>query len=1416
MRVEQSPHPGSHLVYYRGDIAIFSLRIDSPVAGRAYLRTNIGNQEVRRTEIIERIETNKAILSRDWHDIEMKQDEPGLFSLRIPLCEVGRFESKAFFIPDGKSTPIWPGGDNIVIKVAPATTRAANSIYSAFVRQFGPNKKSSEEKPKSHAAIHELDEQGYTVIPRSGTFRDLIKELDFITGTLGFKIIQLLPIHPTPTTYARMGRFGSPFAVLDFMDVDPALAEFDRHTTPLDQFRELIDAIHHRHCKLFIDIPINHTGWASSLQVHHPDWFMRNPDNSFQSPGAWGITWEDLSKLNYEQRGLWSYMAEVFCYWCRMGVDGFRCDAGYMVPYPVWEYIVAKVRRQFPDTIFLLEGLGGKISTMESLLSGADLNWAYSELFQEYSLAQVSHHLSYCLNFGSRQGLLVHYAETHDNNRLADKSHTYASMRTALSALSSQNGAFGITAGVEWFAKEKIDVHEARPLNWGNEINQVRAVAVLTSLLDTHPAFHANAEVRLVHQGNNETLALYRTDPEGRCPVVALINLDDNNSRPVAWPADLLGHESLLTDLLSGNQVDCQIENNHMIYNMEPGQALCLERSDTATPVNTDESPAHRRKILNRQELQAAALDLYGYFSSLPLDEAVDIEALVDKFADDPAQFCRDLSANAFVPLTRWQYPNDLGRRVMIPDQHMMLFQARHDFEVRLLNGNRVILQQRALQNADEQFSILVKPLPSTTSPQILTIEWTEYAPGETATRRTGSLLQLPSWKDAIVSNSISGNIAVKNDITGLCTNGTGAMVQAHAAWGRITSQYDALLAANLDPDVPVDRHILFTRCRGWLVHRGYSQAINEDCLVRFSRISNSTIQWDFEVPAGMGKRVSLSVSCTLNPDNQSVLTFQRMKTARDDEMELPVDAEVEIILRPDIEDRGFHNKTKAFSGPEEHWPTTTHPGDRSVRFQPAADRLLQLTISKGKYTHQPEWSYMVAHPFDRQRGLDSSSDLFSPGYFSFQLPQTDPVTLTAHATAGTEPSQGSAHPPAAGNALKSTVGLDEAMREALEAFIVKRDQSRTIIAGYPWFLDWGRDTLIALRGVIAAGLHNEAKDILHQFARFEKNGTIPNMIRGNDDSNRDTSDAPLWFFVACSDLVHATGDNSLLDMDCGGRSLREVLRSLIEGYRKGTPNGIVMDPQSGLIFSPSHFTWMDTNFPAGTPREGYPIEIQALWHAALRFMAAAENDDALQALASQVQQSILDLYQRYPAIGLSDCLLCKPGQSAAEAIADDALRPNQLFAITLGAATDPVICRSMLEACDTLLVPGGIRSLADRPVDVPIPVYRDGQLLNDPKHPFWPNYGGDEDRRRKPAYHNGTAWCWVFPSYCEALVAVYGDSAVDTALGLLASNTVLANQGCLGQVPEIADGGTPHVPRGCSAQAWSVTEIMRIWLQLT
>ncbi|HXJ72977.1 MAG TPA: amylo-alpha-1,6-glucosidase, partial [Candidatus Dormibacteraeota bacterium] len=324
----------------------------------------------------------------------------------------------------------------------------------------------------------------------------------------------------------------------------------------------------------------------------------------------------------------------------------------------------------------------------------------------------------------------------------------------------------------------------------------------------------------------------------------------------------------------------------------------------------------------------------------------------------------------------------------------------------------------------------------------------------------------------------------------------------------------------------------------------------------------------------------------------------------------------------------------------------------------------------------------------------------------------------------------------------------------ATQAFVVRRGQEKTVIAGYPWFLDWGRDSLICARGLLAAGLVDEVRQLLKVFGRFEDRGTLPNTIHGEDASNRDTTDAPLWYGVVAEDLAELDPGLYTTAVDGRGRTIADVLRSIATGYRNGTPNGIRLDPGSGLIWSPSHFTWMDTNYPAGTPREGYPVEIQVLWIRLLRQLARLPSaDESWAALADLAQRSLLEFFWLEQEQRLADLLIAGPGQAAAGAVADTALRSNALFAVSLGPLSGLRARQTVDAALRYLVVPGALRSLAPLPVSPPLPIHgAQGQLLNDPTQPYWGRYEGDEDTRRKPAYHNGTAWTWTFPVFCEAL----------------------------------------------------------------
>ena len=1419
------PAPGSTVLRHRGDTLVFSLRTNQPLQGQAFLRTNLGRGQIIRQQIRDAVENKVPPTGRDWFDVPMTEVDPQFFCLRLPLIEVGHFEAKALFIPKDQTDPLWIPGANICINIEPAESCCANIIYNAFVRQFGANKAGLGFGKNHFQATALLDETGYHVIPPSGTFRDLIQELDFIIGELGCRYIQLLPIHPTPTTFGRMGRFGSPYAALSFTAVDPALAEFDSSATPLEQFLELVQAVHVRNAKVLLDIAINHTGWAASLHETHPQWLSRSDQGKIEVPGAWGVRWEDLTKLNYQHRGLWCYMAEVFLTWCRRGVDGFRCDAGYMIPEAVWQYIIAVVREQFPDIIFFLEGLGGKVSVTRELLDTANFNWAYSELFQNYKRHEIVAQMESAQQISRGQGLMIHYAETHDNLRLASRSQTWARMRTALCALASFQGGFGFANGVEWFADQKINVHESPSLNWGSDQNQVDHIHRLSYLLKNHPAFWDQSQIHIIDQESEQTLVFLRKHLPSEKKLLIVVNLDDSRPQRVVWPKlNDLGPIDAWLDLLSGQRVAVSMQAETMQIDLLPGQVLCI--SDTPDEyveftTQLDKSFKVPDHIIH-QRLRLKALEVHQAYHDFGDMDNWDLDTASMQLRRDPVDFCRQMNPNNEESrVIQWYWPQDSRREVMLPPHHFLFFKSPHPFKVKIGQGQQIWISEDSLPSRNNFHWALIKPLPVSATIQRLSLNLSIYAV-EKCHQVDARLMLLPSsapnFNLEYARRSIDGNHHRL-----LLTNNRGAACLLPLVWGQQYSRYDALLAANIDPELPVDRWIMLARLRAWVVYQDYSQSLDLDCLRSFDLSKALQGHWTFHVPTGCGTHVILQLRIHLLKDSNQILIEINRFLENGEQGRLADREAIEIILRPDVENRSFHANTKAYQDVENAWPQAVSLHKEGFAFRPDESHHLNMVQPGGEFVYEPEWHYMIHRSEDADRGFDPHGDLFSPGYFKIKFHGGEKACLRAKVcqpAAQASPDLDEDQPTRLGEVenqeTSSSQSIKEILSTALSQFIVQRSGHQTIIAGFPWFLDWGRDAIIATRALIAMGDFVAARQVLGLFGGYEEDGSLPNMLQGMQTSNRDTSDAPLWFVVASRDLLKQEGDHSWLTATYAQRTIKAIITSIAQAYIRGTNNGIHMDPTSGLIFSPSHYTWMDTNHPAGTPREGYAIEIQALWYAALKLLASIDAKEGRWAqLAAQVQSSIGELFW-LPSEGyLADCLYARSGTPARQAEPDDALRPNQLFAVTLDAFTQPSRCQAMLESCQALLIPGAIRSLADRPIKRPLEIFHNEQRLGDPHAPYQGRYEGDEDTQRKPAYHNGTAWTWPFPSFCEAWAKVFGPHGTTTAMAWMYSIADLLQEGCVGFLPEILDGDMPHQQRGCPAQAWGVSEALRVWLKL-
>jgi len=1418
-----SPAPGERLLRFVGDRVRFSLRLPRglPQGARAFLRTNLGKAARLRQEIVATHAGKNPMSVAFWRDVPLLPEPSGEWTVELPMTDVGFYRAKAY-MADPQGRQIWPDGQDAGISVHSNACRTANTIYCAFPRMFGPSKKARQTADDSlEKQLNKLDDRGYVVIPPSGTLRDLARELPHIVDTLGCRVLHLLPVGPTPATFARFGRFGSPYASLDLTAIDPALVEFDKKTNGVGQFLELTREAHRRGARVLLDMVINHTGWGSTLYENHPEWFVHDADASFVSPGAWGTIWGDLVELNPHVVELWDALAEAFLTWCRRGVDGFRCDAGYKVPVQVWQYIQARVRQEFPETLFLLEGLGGPLEATEALLTEGGMQWAYSELFQNYSGAEVARYLDYSLRQSRRVGLYVHYSETHDNPRLASHGRAWSLLRNRLCALASVSGGFGFSCGVEWLAAEKINVHSCRGLSWGAPENIVPELARLNRLLASHPCFFDGAIVSRLSGDDSPVCALRRVSAGGLDAVLVLVNNDLQSPQTVSLNlADCEAMNRPAADLLGQKPPRIKTSGPEVIFTLEPGAAFCLAGS--AEPAGLAGDAYRRARAQSAWAISALAKVLLPEqigpcpWRDLAARVHLDAHEFLASLAHlDPARARADLLAA--LDAARGQYPQvvtwtslDRRRVTPIPPNHWLLLRDDRPFRARLQCGPHAALEVAEAIEVQSGF-IACFPPRQPDSPLDAGLELERYASStEILSAQVRFLRANPSFSSLIAKPPADSLL--------LLTNGRGGMARLCADLGHIRSKYDCALAANLHPDYPVDRHVLVKRIRAWISADGFISPLNLQNLASLE-ISQPAV-WNFVAEAGDSRTVELRMTADMPQDsNTAVFTFTRQPPVRP--ADLPPKFDAHVILRVDIEDRNFHCETQRNGGADSHFARHCHVLDGQIgfAFTPAQDRQLRAIASAGCFHPEPEWSQGIPHPVEQSRGQTGFGDAYSPGWFEFPLAQDRPVILALSAET----------PPPPFEALKPSLPkpLDQdsfggQLERAARAFIARRSQGRTIIAGYPWFLDWGRDTFIAARGFLPMGMTAEVAELLVTFGRFEENGTMPNIIHGADASNRDTSDAPLWYALLCEETAARAGTALYqTPVNPSGKTIADVLGEIAAGYARGTPNGIRMDPASALIWSPAHFTWMDTNHPACTPREGYPVEIQALWIRLLRQLQrlnAKPLREPWNVLADRAEESLRKLFWLEDQGYVADLLIASPGVSANAAVRDLSLRCNFLFAVAFGFFTGAQARRAVAAAFQHLFVPGAMRTLAPLPVSPPLVINApDGRPLNNPREPYWGRYEGDEDTRRKPAYHNGAAWPWVLPAACEALLRAWdgAPAALAAAKACLGSAEYLLLSGCLGQLPEILDGDAPHQPRGCDAQAWSVLEALRVWKRM-
>jgi predicted glycogen debranching enzyme len=505
------------------------------------------------------------------------------------------------------------------------------------------------------------------------------------------------------------------------------------------------------------------------------------------------------------------------------------------------------------------------------------------------------------------------------------------------------------------------------------------------------------------------------------------------------------------------------------------------------------------------------------------------------------------------------------------------------------------------------------------------------------------------------------------------------------------------------------------------------------------------------------------------------------------------------LFVRPFLSGRDYHSLHKengAFC-----FDAAIHA--ERVTWNPYPGVPAVVALSNGRYQHEPRWYRNFRYAEEAARGLDETEDLAAPGIFSFDLASGDAVLMftTPESPAFSRKSDRSAVKFAAAvrtNEEFRRAEFPSPLHRAADAYVVNGRHGKTIMAGYPWFTDWGRDTFIALRGLcLATGRLADARDILLAWANSVSEGMLPNLFPDHGAKPEYNSvDASLWYVIAVHELLAACDGKGGIVSAKDKRALQDAILAILDGYSRGTRFGIRMD-SDGLLAAGERgvqLTWMDAKVGEWvvTPRAGKPVEIQALWLNALKI--AAQFSPGWKDHFERGLKSFRDKFWNEKAGCLHDVIDVNHRTGETDA----AFRPNQIFAVgglpfqlLEGDQARRVV--GLVE--EELLTPLGLRSLAPGE-----PAYK-------------PHYEGGVVQR-DGSYHQGTVWPWLIGPFVEAWVRVRGNN---TAVKREAREKFLTpllghlEEAGLGHISEIADAEQPHTPRGCPFQAWSVGEALRL-----
>ena len=654
---------------------------------------------------------------------------------------------------------------------------------------------------------------------------------------------------------------------------------------------------------------------------------------------------------------------------------------------------------------------------------------------------------------------------------------------------------------------------------------------------------------------------------------------------------------------------------------------------------------------------------------------------------------------------------------------------------------------------------------------------------------RSSSAVEVPRF-----DRELCADLNVSAQREWLVTNGLGGFASGTIA-SIPTRRYHALLVAALNP--PVGRTVLVSALDENVDYAGTSYALSttrwhdgtlapEGCrnLERF-HLEGTVAVWTFAcADALLEKRIWMEQGA-----NTTYVRYTIFRAAES----------IRLRTNAMVNYRDFHSSTHAGD-----WHMSIEAISNGVRIT-AFDGAVPFFVrsDRAECTPAHEWyrNYDLAE--EQARGLDDVEDRLHVATFDVTLAPNESVTFVASTeeAASLDGAAALDRRNAHERAVLDAAGDDvpawiARLVLAADQFIVRRPlqtdpEALSVIAGYHWFGDWGRDTMIALPGLaLATGRPSIAAKILETFGRYLDRGMLPNFFpdAGETPEYNDV-DASLWYVETVRQYVEATGDLSLL------RRLYPALQQIVRCYREGSRYNIHCDPADGLIWAGEdgvQLTWMDAKVGdwVVTPRIGKPVEVNALWYNALHTIGEFGNLlDAPDRECETWEAKARSGLARYWNAERSYCYDVIDGPNGNDA----SLRPNQLFAVSLPqSALTPAQQRAVVDACGrALLCSHGLRSLDQ----------------SDPQ--FRARYGGSQFDR-DGAYHQGTVWGWLMGPYVLARLRVYNDQHAARALLETAGTQVLGYG--IGTLAEIADGGAPFRPNGCIAQAWTVAEILRAW----